>query len=852
MLQGFSAAFSQQCSLRLALLGSVACLASATPAFADDETAPPTTAKVEQPTGIADIIVTANRRQERNQDVPIAITAISADRLAKQGIAKEQDLQASVPSLVVGPNGQNSREAMSFTLRGQGATFQASPGVVVYLNEVPLPAPISLSTQGGPGNFVDLENMQVLAGPQGTLFGRNTTGGAVLLVPKKPTNDWSGYIKGQYGNYKDNEFEGALNVPVIDDKLLVRMVGAYHDRDGFTHDVIWNKNRDNTHWYSGRIGILMKPFDGFENYTMIYGAKSNNNGTGMINMGFNTTAMAAVGLCANAPASLAGGYSCDVYKAATANANALGPRATAFDVDAFQKSETWGITNTSDLTLADHLKLRNIISYQSFKSSYSADDDATVLQQHELDPSILPAPGVVALPGVGTPVTYSNATANKLLPRDFLKDFTEELQLQGSIFSENLKYTLGGFYYNQTPAGPQGASAILYCPGLYTGTCSSSTQRSYVSNQSKALYAQASLDLGALSPALDKLHLTGGYRMTWDKITGFATQWQTSTTNPATQVVCGWNSAVVSLADAYSGCGFGATLKTNSPSWLVGLDYKVTSRILLYGKVSHSYKAGGFNPYAVFTNTQTFQPERVTSYELGAKSDFRLANVPVRLNGTIYSVDYANAQKSAGDYNPATGAGGALTVNGDARIRGIELDASIRPIPGVELGGNFSYTDAKWKNYTFLTHTGQADCSAGGYAAPGTVANMTCLPFQYVAPYIWSVHLSVDKTLANNLGKASLFVNFSHTASQSTDATVLPSQQPGSILGAFGLLNASLDVKNIAGSNFDIGVFGTNLANSLYRISNSNVYQSGGLLLWSTIYGEPRMYGLRLKYHFGE
>ena len=81
-------------------------------------------------TGIADIIVTANRRQENNQDVPVAITALSTERLQQQGIGKEQDLQASVPSLVVGPNGQGSREAQSFTLRGQGATFQASPGVV--------------------------------------------------------------------------------------------------------------------------------------------------------------------------------------------------------------------------------------------------------------------------------------------------------------------------------------------------------------------------------------------------------------------------------------------------------------------------------------------------------------------------------------------------------------------------------------------------------------------------------------------------------------------------------------------------------------------------------------------------
>ena len=130
-----------------------------------------------------EIVVTAQRRDERAQDVPISITAFSPERLQQQGITQAQNLQAVVPSLVVGNNGTPSREAQSFTIRGQGATFQASPGVVVYLNEVPLPAPISIPQQGGAGNFVDLENVQVLNGPQGTLFGRNTTGGAVLLTP---------------------------------------------------------------------------------------------------------------------------------------------------------------------------------------------------------------------------------------------------------------------------------------------------------------------------------------------------------------------------------------------------------------------------------------------------------------------------------------------------------------------------------------------------------------------------------------------------------------------------------------------------------------------------------------------
>jgi iron complex outermembrane receptor protein len=333
-------------SFRIFLIAGTSCFALVSPAaMAQVGGVPAAGAPVAQATvDTSDIIVTAQRRAERAQDVPIAITAFSPERLQQQNITQAQDLQASVPSLVVGANGQGSRDSQTPTLRGQGATFQASPGVVLYLNEVPLPSPITLSQQGGPGNFVDLENLQVLAGPQGTLFGRNTTGGAVLLVPHKPTNDFSGSIQGKYGNYDDKELEGVLNIPVVDDKLLVRVVGAYQDRDGFTRDVAWNKDRDDKHWYSGRIGITFRPTDRIENYLMAYGAYSRFNGTGIINQGFNidgTAGLAQLGLCSNTPIGISGNFSCDVYRAATAQANALGPRKTAHSVDDFQKTKTW-------------------------------------------------------------------------------------------------------------------------------------------------------------------------------------------------------------------------------------------------------------------------------------------------------------------------------------------------------------------------------------------------------------------------------------------------------------------------------------------------------------------------------
>ncbi|WP_375194254.1 TonB-dependent receptor [Sphingobium sp.] len=798
--------------------------------------------------GIADIIVTANRRQENNQDVPVAITALSADRLQQQGIGKEQDLQASVPSLVVGPNGQGSREAQSFTLRGQGATFQASPGVVTYMNEVPLPSAITLSQQGGPGNFLDLENMQVLAGPQGTLFGRNTTGGAVLLTPKKPKNEFGGWIQGTIGNYDARVIEGAINLPIVNDKLLVRVAGAYNDRDGYTRDIVWNKDRDDQHWYTGRLGVLFRPTETIENYTMLYGSRSRNNGAGLIHRQFNINGLQAFGLCSDAPG--AGAASCDVYRATTAQANALGPRKTALGIDVFSETETWGISNTTDIDLNDELKLRNIASYQRMRLRYRYDSDATILQQHDVDPGVLPAPGQVTLPGAGTPVTYLNATAFKEVPRDNFEQITEELQLQGELFDKSLTFTAGGFFFKQQPAGVQGGTSVVFCPAAVTGLCSSSLTRYASTQESKALYAQATLDFGVLSPALDGLRLTGGYRHTWDKISGFSTNIQANPSNPGT-VKCGASGETdVPVAEQFERCTFNVGLKTNAPTWTIGLDYKVSPRILLFGKISRGYKAGGLNALAVYDFKRTFLPEYVTSYEAGIKSDFYLGTVPFRFNAVAYHVDFKDIQRAGADFNPTTGAGGSQIFNADARIRGVELDASMQPFKGLEIGGNFSHTDAKYKKFTFTSATGQADCNGG--VGPNGTADMSCLPFQYVAPYIWSMHVNAELPVGDDMGKLNFFVNYSHTSEQYTDTTAMPFEQPGARLEPFGLLNMSLDWRDVARSGFDVGLFVTNATNKLYRISNSNVFQpTGGLLYQASLYGEPRMYGLRLKYRFG-
>lgn len=829
------------------LLGGAGIVAIATPALAQtaDRSAPPSTSQASStPDAPADIIVTAQRREERAQNVPIAMTAFSAETLQRQNISKPQDLYGKVPSLVVGNQGQSTRDVQSYSIRGQSTGLLASPAVPVYLAEVPVPAQTN-NQQGSPGMFIDLENVQVLAGPQGTLFGRNTTGGAVLVVPHKPTDRFEGYLEGSIGNYDLRGLEGAINVPIVSDVLMIRAAGAYQDRRGFTRDIVWNKWRDDIHYWTGRLGITFKPSDRFENYLLGYYTKSANNGAGHILEGFNLNLLKGIGFCADAPATPVPGLgvSCNVYRRQVELSQEIGPRATRLSTDEYSRIRNWGIINNTRFNLTDELMLRNIISYQRLTSDYSSDQDGSPLQQYDygLQNARFPTFPINGLTEFGLPLTgptYTNAASTPGLPSSAVRQFTEELQLQGDLLDKNLTFTAGGFYYNATP-GPQESRTLSFCPALFTGLCSLGGSSTGVSNKSRALYAQGTLDFGYFDPSLDTLRLTLGYRYTWDTVSGFAVGVRPTADNT-----------------------FEATLRSKAPTWTIGVDYRPIPDLMLYAKVSHGYKAGGINTIAVHPETRIFQPEKLTSYEAGFKSNWVLGTMPFRLNANYYYSDYSNIQRPAGDFNAATGAQGAQILGATARIQGFELDGSLRPVKGIEIGGNLSYTDAKYKKFTqvILAPQGQIACNSpvvGGNVIPipaGGTADYSCNRFQFVAPWIFSVHANIDIPTPESLGDLSLFVNYSHVSSQNTSPLTPQSiggisVEPGVLIEGYGLLNASATLRNVAGTGFDLSVFGTNLTNKLYRVSNSGVYQT--LATWTNLYGEPRMFGMRLRYRFG-
>lgn len=807
-----------------------------------------------QPPGteLVEVIVTAQRREERAQDVPVVISAFSAERLKQMNVSQPQDLYGSVPSLVVGSQGLGSRDVQSFSIRGQSTGFLSSPAVAQYFAEVPLPASVTLALQGSPGLFMDLENVQVLSGPQGTLFGRNTTGGAVLFVPRKPTNEFGGYVEGSYGNFDFQRVEGAINVPLISDKLMIRVAGDYQDRDGFTKDLVFGKDRDDLHWYSGRISVLARPFAALENLTVLYTARSSNNGTGFIHDKFNIPGLKGVGFCfdpGETPSPIGG--PCNIYRRQTEMAREIGPRKTRLNVDEFSIIELWGAINSTAFDISDKLSLRNIVSLQRLKDNYASDLDATPLQQYEMNQNAA-APPAGPIPGLaefGIPVAgYPNVTTDHNGYRDDIKQFTEELQLQGRALSDRLNYTAGYFHYDAKPDSLWRSATLIYCPPYYTGFCSFNQAVTGVSNRSDALYAQAVLDFGAFSPALEDLRLTSGYRYTWDTVKGFAANWNPALSGPVASCLEGglMPNPAVPIGDVLEVCRFDAMLKSRAATWTLGLDYKPMGNLMVYGKASKGYKAGGFNTFAVRTETRTFIPEELTSYEVGFKSDWRLGDVPFRLNAAYYRSDYENIQRPTGDFNVVTGQGGARIIGTEATIQGIEVEVSIRPLPGLEIGGTFSHTDAKYKKFDVPVFAPTLACD--GVKNFGETGDFTCMPFQFSTPYIYNVYASLDVPLAESMGSLSFYANYSHVAEQATAPLGNDITQPGSVLEPYGLLNGAIAWKGVAGTQVEVSLFGNNLTNELYRTSNGNSFDN--TLVNSTIYGAPRMYGVKVGFRF--
>lgn len=647
-------------SNRLIALGAgTSLLALATPAVAQsvaavpaanqgDNTAPPTAEEERANNG--DIVVTARRTRESSQRVPVAIEALTAADLRTRQVNSREQLSQNIAGLTNNSSNSGDDKLGFFMIRGQGQSFGGLPGVSTYFADVPGLALNAgpLAIEGRPGSFLDLENVQVLKGPQGTLFGRNSTGGAVLFVPQRPTNDAGGYVQAAYGNYNNARVEGAVNVPLVDGVLLARVAGAVEHQDGFTKDVGSNfrgRGYQNLNYQTVRASLLFKPSEAFENYTIGRFYRGRDNGPAWVLTAVNPTSPNAA-----------------VFTPLLAAQRARGNREVAYNNNDYTRANFYQLLNTTTVKAADFLTIRNIVSFARMEQAFSADID-----------------------GSSAPVLDQTGRWGKFKPRNNV--FTEELQALGNAFDGKLTFAIGLYYDRLSSPGPyfQDFRFYPFVPGAFPDPAPNTVPgytslpgyplflSSDLTNTNKAAYAQGTLDLGLFIPALTGLKLTAGRRYTREEA-------RTDSNFVASNIL-----SIPAKSD----------FKNNYPSFTYGLDYQVSPSTLLYVSVRNAFKAGGVNAGAVQTsNRATYGPEELKSYEAGIKTTVRVGETSIRFAGDVFRGDYNNVQRSIfGD--PAC-AVGCVANAAKARINGAEGDINARFSSAVSLYGSATYLDSKY------------------------------------------------------------------------------------------------------------------------------------------------------------
>ncbi|MFC0204976.1 TonB-dependent receptor [Novosphingobium soli] len=825
----------QRTDLRRTLLAAAATAATlATPAMAQEA------ARATDDGGDVDaIVVTARRTEERLQDVPISITVFNQEQISQRNIVSTADLATYTPSLSV--NAKFGPEKASFVIRGFVQDLATQPSVGTYFADVVAPRAGGSTTSGngvGVGSLFDLQNVQVLKGPQGTLFGRNTTGGAVLLVPRKPTDVLEGYVEGSLGSYDLRRVQAVLNVPLAD-SFKVRLGVDRMKRDGYleNHSGIGPDRLGNTDFIAARLSIVADLTPELENYTIATYSDSDNHGT-----------LARVVGC-NPASGLASFCQRQVDRQ-----NARGDG--WWDVENSEPDprvhmQTWQVINTTTWLASDTLTVKNIGSYGEFRETtrYSLEGEFFTTPAGQLATTLI---RINNTPG------YNNASQ---------LTWTEELQVQGQSADGGLKWQAGGYYEASDPIGFTSQSTtqlmncqdsyaqlgrylsggpMVSCPAGSSASISIPFQKTWF--RSKGLYFQGTYNL------TDQFSVTGGVRYTWDRMTHrydgttlrFPTPGVTTAgcgnavrvTNPDGSPVF-----IPSLAE-HARCNVTFTAKSDKPTWLIDLDYKPVDDVLLYAKWARGYRGAGVASANVLL--ETWGPEKVDTYEVGAKASFHGA-VRGYFNVAAFYNDFSDQQIQATLVrNPRPGnpfIGGSAIVNaGKSRIWGIEVDSSINLFDGLRVDAGYTYLDTKvlelnppavpadaQQFFTALVPTAEE----GGPLALSPKHRLT-LTGSYTLP------------LDESIGRISLGATYVYTSEQVMSLATAPAFQNAP---ATDLLNLNASWADVLGQPFDLSFFMTNVTNEKFPLNVNNAYGSFGLE--SQIVNEPRMYGFRLKARFG-
>lgn len=719
--------------------------------------------------GVEEIIVTAERRESRLQDTPIAITAISAAGLEARGIRNFGSLDAAVPNLQLNngrPDGGGS--AASATIRGVGQNdfqFPNDPGVGTYVDGVYL-----ARTIGGLMSIVDVERIEVLRGPQGTLFGRNTIGGAISITTQAPTNEFGGVVSLTYGSYDRIEAKASINVPLIDGKLAARISGGVIKADGYGKQILTSIDLADEDRQIVRVALRATPSDDVTiDFSADYTRQRQNGGA----MYFIPDFPSSSGLVEN----LFNPVLADIQNAG------LGlPAGTRYD-ERWQSDNPYrnygtapqrdwvdagGASLTIKWDVSDALTFKSITAGRALKARISNDLD------------------------------HSPYTIVHTDDRQHQEQYSQELQVYGSLLDDRMDYLIGSYYFKEIA---RDHNIVPIFPGTLSvfGFEISQVSNTGLNVNNYAFFGQFGYKL------TDALKVSVGVRQNHE-----SKRFSRKFTHleggdvfiPYQELTAAWNSFTPKL----------------------GLDWKVSEDALLYASFSKGFKSGGWNPRPIGANTGAapFGPEKIRTYEFGAKTqwfDNRLT-----LNMAAFHSIYTDIQLQA----LTTDGSGALISDtrnaGRSNIWGGEVELVARPVPEASIQISAGYLTNKYTALNFGTEVEITD----------KLPDAPKWSFAFGADYRFELA---------GLGTLTPRIDVAYRSKTFKDSLNSPAiTQPG-----YWLVNGRLAFKPAGLDGFEFQLFGTNLFDKRYISYGQDVKING---FAHAGYGRPRELGVSAKYRF--
>jgi iron complex outermembrane receptor protein len=783
---------------------------------------------------LEEVVVTAQKRSQAVTDIPMSIIAFTGESMADMGVQDTTDIAAFVPGMAYSDSPTGTP---IYTLRGVGfneSSTQAAATVGVYVDEHAIPYPIMTR-----GPMLDIERVEVLKGPQGTLYGRNATGGAINFITNKPTDEFEVGVTGTYGRYEVASGEGYVSGPLTDWMRARLAVKGVSSSEGWQESVSRDDELGEQDKMSARLGLAFDLGDRGEALltTSYWKDKSDS-----IAPQFQASNYANLGAVA------------DVIRPAEPAARAIGDDATEAEWMA-DRTPGYDMENLT-FNLTFNYELNDSMTFTSLTGYADFDDNGSTFDRA----------GIAGIPVSADTAPYQNGDiADKtdgFLTNDVstvtssIDSFSQELRVSGE---HGIATWVAGVYYSENDVDSvanQSFNLSTSTNGLLGGAPPGNFPA--IDNTAQqdattyAAFASADWLIG------DKLTLTTGLRYSEDRIdfkgctadtgdgslaTFFNVLTDVVSDGALTGTAVPGGCITFDLPTPESAIGPSALIKRNldedSTSWRLALNYDITEETSVYTSYSRGFKSGSF-PTLGASNSNQFEPvvqEQLDAYEIGFKSS--LLEGAAQINGAAYYYDYTDKQLLTKISDPVFGRLFALENVDDSEVYGVEIDAQWTPLDGLTLGTAVNWMETEIGDFI-------------GSNQLGDEINFDGSEFPFSSNWSATANATYEWDLTSSLvGMVALDVNYTgdtvadYKSDDDTTTDGSPYQYDSRFdIDSYTLMNARIGVSAADGS-WRAFAWGRNITDEYYY---NNVMQSTDMLVRYA--GMPRTYGVTMEYNW--